>query len=253
MDSYVFITGASSGFGEACAQIFAENGYNLILAARRYDRLEKLSADLQSKYGVTVVPIELDVRNENDVKKCLDEFPEICKSNLKILINNAGLAAGRAPLETGLLSDWNQMIDTNIKGLLYVSQNVIPIFKKNGTGHIFNLSSIAGKEVYSNGNVYCASKHAVDALSKAMRIELVEYGIKVTNIAPGAAETEFSLVRFKGDKNTADSIYQGFEPLQARDIAETIYFAATRPKHVTLNDIVIMPTAQANSTIFHKS
>jgi NADP-dependent 3-hydroxy acid dehydrogenase YdfG len=172
---------------------------------------------------------------------------------LKILINNAGLAAGRAPLETGLLSDWNQMIDTNIKGLLYVSQSVIPIFKKNGTGHIFNLSSIAGKEVYTSGNVYCASKHAVDALSKAMRIELVEYGIKVTNIAPGAAETEFSLVRFKGDKNTADTIYQGFEPLQARDIAETIYFAATRPKHVTLNDIVIMPTAQANSTIFHKS
>jgi NADP-dependent 3-hydroxy acid dehydrogenase YdfG len=145
------------------------------------------------------------------------------------------------------------MIDTNVKGLLYVSQNIIPLFKNNGNGHIFNISSIAGKEVYVNGNVYCASKHAVDALSKAMRIELVEFGIKVTNIAPGAAETEFSLVRFKGDKTTADSVYNGFEPLQAKDIAETIYFAATRPKHVTLNDIVIMPTAQANSSVLYKN
>jgi NADP-dependent 3-hydroxy acid dehydrogenase YdfG len=252
MDSYVFITGASSGFGEACASLFAQNGYNLILAARRIDRLVKLSADLSVKYGVKIISIELDVRNEIDVKKSIDNLPDHVKSNLTILINNAGLAAGRSSLETGLTSDWNQMIDTNIKGLLYVSQCIIPIFKQNGSGHIFNLSSIAGKEVYTNGNVYCATKHAVDALSKAMRIELVEFGIKVTNIAPGAAETEFSLVRFKGDKNTADSIYQGFDPLQAHDIAETIYFAATRPKHVTLNDIVIMPTAQANSTIFHK-
>jgi NADP-dependent 3-hydroxy acid dehydrogenase YdfG len=252
MDSYVFITGASSGFGEACASLFAQNGYNLILAARRIDRLVKLSADLSVKYGVKIISIELDVRNEIDVKKSIDNLPDNVKSNLTILINNAGLAAGRSSLETGLTSDWNQMIDTNIKGLLYVSQCIIPIFKQNGSGHIFNLSSIAGKEVYTNGNVYCATKHAVDALSKAMRIELVEFGIKVTNIAPGAAETEFSLVRFKGDKNTADSIYQGFDPLQAHDIAETIYFAATRPKHVTLNDIVIMPTAQANSTIFHK-
>jgi NADP-dependent 3-hydroxy acid dehydrogenase YdfG len=252
MDSYVFITGASSGFGEACASLFAQNGYNLILAARRIDRLVKLSADLSVKYGVKIISIELDVRNEIDVKKSIDNLPDNVKSNLTILINNAGLAAGRSSLETGLTSDWNQMIDTNIKGLLYVSQCIIPIFKQNGSGHIFNLSSIAGKEVYINGNVYCATKHAVDALSKGMRIELVEFGIKVTNIAPGAAETEFSLVRFKGDKNTADSIYQGFDPLQAHDIAETIYFAATRPKHVTLNDIVIMPTAQANSTIFHK-
>ena len=252
MDSYVFITGASSGFGEACASLFAQNGYNLILAARRIDRLVKLSADLSVKYGVKIISIELDVRNEIDVKKSIDNLPDNVKSNLTILINNAGLAAGRSSLETGLISDWNQMIDTNIKGLLYVSQCIIPIFKQNGSGHIFNLSSIAGKEVYINGNVYCATKHAVDALSKGMRIELVEFGIKVTNIAPGAAETEFSLVRFKGDKNTADSIYQGFDPLQAHDIAETIYFAATRPKHVTLNDIVIMPTAQANSTIFHK-
>ena len=253
MGSFVFITGASSGFGEACAEIFAENGYNLILTARRKDRLDKLSNQIKEKFGIEVITHELDVRDEFAVKKVVNSLSQNVKSNLKILINNAGLAAGRDPIETGLTSDWNQMIDTNVKGLLYVSQNIIPLLKKNGNGHIFNISSIAGKEVYVNGNVYCASKHAVDALSKAMRIELVEFGIKVTNIAPGAAETEFSLVRFKGDKTTAESVYNGFEPLQAKDIAETIYFAATRPKHVTLNDIVIMPTAQANSSVLHKN
>jgi NADP-dependent 3-hydroxy acid dehydrogenase YdfG len=253
MDSFVFITGASSGFGEACAEIFAENGYNLILIARRKERLDQLGDKLKSKFKIEVVTQELDVRDEFAVKKVCENLPQNIKSNIKILINNAGLAAGRDPIESGSTSDWNQMIDTNIKGLLYVTQSIIPILKKNESGHIFNLSSIAGKEVYVNGNVYCASKHAVDALSKAMRIELVEFGIKVTNIAPGAAETEFSLVRFKGDKSTADSVYQGFEALQAKDIAETIYFAATRPKHVTLNDIVIMPTAQANSSVLHKN
>ena len=253
MGSFVFITGASSGFGEACAEIFAQNGYDLILTARRKERLDKLSERLKKEYGISVVTSTLDVREEISVKEIVENLPESVKSNLKILINNAGLAAGRDPIESGSTTDWNQMIDTNIKGLLYVSQHVIPLLKKNGSGHIFNISSIAGKEVYVNGNVYCATKHAVDALSKALRIELVEFGIKVTNIAPGAAETEFSLVRFKRDKITASSVYQGFDPLQARDIAETVYFAATRPKHVNLNDIVIMPTAQANSTIIHKS
>lgn len=252
MDSYVFITGASSGFGEACAEIFAENGYNLVLTARRKERLDLLSSRLAEKFGIEIITRELDVRDELSVKEVVENLPVNVKSKIKILINNAGLAAGRDPIESGLTSDWNQMIDTNIKGLLYVSQHLIPLLKKNGNGHIFNISSIAGKEVYVNGNVYCATKHAVDALSKAMRIELVEFGIKVTNIAPGAAETEFSLVRFKGDKNTANSVYQGFDPLQAKDIAETIYFAATRPQHVTLNDIVIMPTAQANSTTIYK-
>lgn len=252
MDSYVFITGASSGFGEACAEIFAENGYNLVLTARRKERLDLLSSRLAEKFGIEIITRELDVRDELSVKEVVENLPVNVESKIKILINNAGLAAGRDPIESGLTSDWNQMIDTNIKGLLYVSQHLIPLLKKNGNGHIFNISSIAGKEVYVNGNVYCATKHAVDALSKAMRIELVEFGIKVTNIAPGAAETEFSLVRFKGDKNTANSVYQGFDPLQAKDIAETIYFAATRPQHVTLNDIVIMPTAQANSTTIYK-
>ncbi len=253
MVSYVCITGASSGFGKACAEIFAENGFNLILAARRVERIHNLSTELKAKYPIEILSLKLDVRNDNDVKNAILNLPIEVKSNLHILINNAGLAAGRDPIESGSIEDWNQMLDTNVKGLLYVTQNVIPILKENGKGHIFNISSIAGKEVYPNGNVYCASKHAVDALSKAMRIELVNYGIKVTNIAPGAAETEFSLVRFKGDESTAKSIYDGYDALQARDIAETIYFAATRPVHVTLNDIVIMPTAQANATIFHKT
>ena len=175
------------------------------------------------------------------------------KDGIAILINNAGLAVGNGPIDNGVIDDWNRMIDTNVKGLLYVSNAIIPLLKSNNGGHIINISSIAGKEVYPGGNVYCASKHAVDALSKAMRIDLVSYGIKVTNIAPGAAETEFSVVRFKGDQSVADSVYDGFDPLQAIDIAETAYFAATRPAHVNLNDIVIMPTAQASSQVLFKN
>ncbi len=252
MDSYVFITGASSGFGKACAEIFAKNGYNLILTARRFDRLQVLKNELQSAFGVSIEIGQLDVRNESAVNEFVDQLPEETKTKIEFLINNAGLAAGRDTLENGATSDWDQMIDTNIKGLLYVTKAIIPLLKTNKQGHIFNISSIAGKEVYPNGNVYCATKHAVDSLSKAMRIELVEYGIKVTNIAPGAAETEFSLVRFKGNESVAQSIYEGYDALQAQDIANVIYFAATQPKHVTLNDIVIMPTAQASASILHK-
>jgi 3-hydroxy acid dehydrogenase/malonic semialdehyde reductase len=252
MDSYVFITGASSGFGKACAEIFAKNGYNLILTARRFDRLQVLKNELQSAFGVSIEIGQLDVRNESEVNQFVDQLPEETKTKIEFLINNAGLAAGRDTLENGATSDWDQMIDTNIKGLLYVTKAIIPLLKTNKQGHIFNISSIAGKEVYPNGNVYCATKHAVDSLSKAMRIELVEYGIKVTNIAPGAAETEFSLVRFKGNESVAQSIYEGYDALQAQDIANVIYFAATQPKHVTLNDIVIMPTAQASASILHK-
>jgi NADP-dependent 3-hydroxy acid dehydrogenase YdfG len=168
------------------------------------------------------------------------------------LINNAGLAVGRGPIQDGLTDDWNRMIDTNVKGLLYVSRAVTPLLIQNGSGHIINIGSIAGKEVYPGGNVYCASKHAVDALSKAMRIDLISKNIKVTNIAPGAAETEFSLVRFKGDEQTAKDVYNGFDPLVASDIAETIYFVVTRPAHVNINDLTIMPAAQASSTVFHK-
>ena len=169
-----------------------------------------------------------------------------------MLINNAGLAVGKGSIDDGLSDDWNRMIDTNVKGLLYVTKAVVPFLKANTNSQIINIASIAGKEVYPGGNVYCASKHAVDALSKAMRIDLVQYGIKVTNIAPGAAETEFSIVRFKGDETMADSVYDGYTPLYAEDIADTVYFAATRPPHVTLNDITIMPTAQASATVLHK-
>ena len=196
--------------------------------------------------------MNFDVRNQEEVARVVSELPQKIKDEIGILINNAGLAVGKGPIDNGIIDDWNRMIDTNVKGLLYVSNAVIPFLKANKGGHIINIASIAGKEVYPGGNVYCASKHAVDALSKAMRIDLVSHNIKVTNIAPGAAETEFSVVRFKGDQSVADSVYDGFDPLQAIDIAETAYFAATRPAHVNLNDIVIMPAAQASSQVLYK-
>ncbi len=252
MENVVLITGATSGFGEACAHIFAENGWNLIITGRRIERLEKIKSKLIELYSCKVLTLNFDVCIEKDVKTAIESIPVDFKKSIKILINNAGLAVGRGPIQDGSTDDWNRMIDTNIKGLLYVSHAVIPLLIQNTEGHIFNIGSIAGKEVYPGGNVYCASKHAVDALSKSMRIDLVEHGIKVTNIAPGAAETEFSLVRFKGNETTAKSVYEGFDPLMAKDIAETIYFVATRPKHVTINDLVIMPTAQASATVLHK-
>jgi len=253
MENYVFITGATSGFGEACAKEFGKNGWNLVITGRRNDRLDKLAHELRTSFSIEVSTLCFDVRVEEEVFKAVESLPEKIKASIQILINNAGLAVGRGPIDEGLIDDWDRMIDTNIKGLLYVSRAVIPFLKMNQSGHIFNLGSVAGKEVYPGGNVYCASKHAVDALSKAMRIDLVNYGIKVTNIAPGAAETEFSIVRFKGDNTVAKSVYDGFTPLVAQDIAETIYFVATRPSHVTINDLTIMPTAQASATVFHKN
>lgn len=252
MKKFVLITGATSGFGEACAHIFGSNGYNLIITGRRQERLSRLKNELTSSYGVNVIDLCFDVRNEEQVAAAVNALDEQTRSQLDILINNAGLAVGRGPIDEGLTDDWNRMIDTNVKGLLYVTRYVAPILKKNGGGHIINVASIAGKEVYPGGNVYCASKHAVDALSKAMRIDLLPFNIRVTNIAPGAAETEFSIVRFKGDEETAKSVYNGFTPLKAGDVADVIYFAATRPAHVNLSDITIMPTAQATGTIFHK-
>lgn len=249
MKKYVFITGATSGFGEACADIFAKNGYDLIITGRRKERLDSLVEKLKSA-SIDVIPLCFDVRDEAAVNQAIGALPEVVKNSISILINNAGLAVGKSGIDEGLTDDWNRMIDTNVKGLLYVSRAVIPFLKTNQSGHIFNIGSIAGKEVYPGGNVYCASKHAVDALSKAMRIDLVNYNIKVTNIAPGAAETEFSLVRFKGDEDKAKATYHGYDPLVAQDIAETIYFVATRPQHVTINDLVIMPTAQASAAVF---
>ena len=251
MAKFAFITGATSGFGEATARIFANNGYSLVLLARREEKLEQLKNELSS-LEIKVEILCADVRNEEEVNLSIASLPDSVKNGIQILVNNAGLAVGRGPIDTGLTDDWERMIDTNIKGLLYVSKAIIPFLKANGNGQIINLASIAGKEVYAGGNVYCATKHAVDALSRAMRIDLVEYGIKVTNIAPGAAATEFSLVRFKGDTQTAAAVYDGYDPLVAQDIAETIWFVASRPAHVTINDLTIMPTAQAAATVLWK-
>lgn len=247
----IFISGATSGFGQATARIFAANGYDIIATGRRLDRLVSLKAELETE-NTGVLLLCFDVRSEEQVGNAIGGIPADWSERLAIVVNNAGLAVGKSPIDEGITDDWERMIDTNVKGLLYVSKALIPFLKANGSGHIFNLGSIAGKEVYPGGNVYCATKHAVDALSRAMRIDLVSHRIKVTNIAPGAADTEFSLVRFKGDQQTADATYHGYDPLLAEDIAETIYFVATRPKHVTINDLVIMPTAQASATVFYK-
>lgn len=252
MTKIVLISGATSGIGKACAEIFAKNNFHLILTGRREDRLIELKGKLEGQYKIDVSIYAFDVRSEKEVSAFVNALEAEQKRNLSILINNAGLAVGRGPIQDGVLDDWERMIDTNVKGLLYLTRAISPILCENGFGHIINISSIAGKEVYPGGNVYCATKHAVDALSKAMRIDLVSKGVKVTNIAPGAVDTEFSLVRFKGDEQTAKSVYEGYDALRAEDIAEVIYFAASQPQHVNLNDITIMPTAQASSTVFHK-
>lgn len=252
MAKIALITGATAGIGEACAKLFAAEKYNLILTGRRLDRLEKLAASLNKKYNTEVAVCAFDVRDREEVISNFDNLPAKWKK-VDVLINNAGLSQGLDPIQNGDLDDWDTMIDTNVKGFLYVSKVVSNWMINNGKGHIVNIGSIAGKEVYPNGNVYCATKHAVDALSKGMRIDLVQHGIKVTAIHPGAVETEFSEVRFKGDKDRAKKVYDGFEPLVAQDIAETILFVVSRPKHVNINDLVIMPTAQATATNIARS
>jgi 3-hydroxy acid dehydrogenase/malonic semialdehyde reductase len=252
MEKTVLITGATSGFGKAIATEFAANGKDLIITGRRDERLQDLAKSLAFTYGIEVITLCFDVRSEMEVNEAIASIAEDYGHTIEILVNNAGLALGRGPIDTGLTEDWDQMIDTNVKGLLYMTKAIIPFMKANKKGHIVNIASIAGKEVYPGGNVYCASKHAVDALSRAMRIDLVDYGIKVTNVAPGAAETEFSLVRFKGDESTAKSVYSGFEPLVAEDIAELVYFVCTRKGHISIQDITVSPSAQASATIFKK-
>lgn len=247
MHKTALITGASAGFGKAIAEIFAANGWNLILTARRKVRLDTIERKLKEKYGVDVTSLVFDIRNNEEVKKAIASLSGDWKK-IDLLVNNAGLAAGLSAVQEGSIDDWEQMIDTNVKGLLYMTRCVAPLMTERKTGHIINIGSIAGKEVYANGNVYCASKHAVDALTKAMRIDLLPHNIRVTQIAPGMAETEFSIVRFKGDNDRAKSVYAGLQPLTAEDIAETAWWVANRPAHVNINDIVIMPTAQANST-----
>ena len=249
MKKIALITGATSGIGRAGAERLADKGFNLILTGRREDRLLAVAEALKAKTEVKT--LVFDVRNKEAVEKALNALPEAWKA-IDVLINNAGLAVGLNPVQEGVIDDWERMIDTNLKGLLYVSRVVLPWMTARKKGHVVNLGSIAGKEAYPNGNVYCATKHGVDALSKGMRQDLLPYGVKVTQICPGAVETEFSLVRFKGDSERAEKVYQGFTPLSADDIADAITYCVMLPQHVNINDMVIMPTAQANSTLFNK-
>lgn len=246
-----FITGASAGIGEATAYLLAENGYDLILCGRREQRLKVLQTALQDQYGVQTHLAIFDIRNKESVQTAINALPQYFK-NIDVLVNNAGLASGLSTIDKGDLDDWETMIDTNIKGLLYVSRQIIPLMVERKTGHVVNISSIAGKEVYANGNVYCATKFAVDALNKAMRIELSVHPIRVTGIYPGAVETEFSLVRFHGDEQKAKAVYDGFDNLLAQDIADAIFYAISRPPHVNINEMIVMPTAQPVPGIIHR-
>jgi len=247
----VLITGATSGIGAACAHQFAKEGYRLILIARRAQKLADAAHHLSDKYAVEVKTLVADVRDQNAVTDILNSLPQEWKK-VDVLVNNAGLSQGLDPINEGSFSDWDAMIDTNIKGLLYVTKIVSGWMVSAGEGHIINIGSIAGKEVYPNGNVYCATKHAVDALNKGMRMDLLPHGIKVTAINPGMVETEFSLVRFKGDASRAEQVYEGMTPLFADDIADAIWYAVSRPKHVNINDMLIMPTAQASGTLVNR-
>lgn len=243
----VFITGASSGIGKACAEIFSSHGYRLVLMARRIEALVQLKARL----GGEVHLLSADVRYASEVKAALNQLPEAFKP-IDILINNAGLAAGFSEIQDGTIEDWEHMIDTNLKGMLYVTHAVLPEMISRKAGHIINLSSTAAKVPYQKGNVYCATKAAVDMLSQTMRIDLLEHGIKVTNVAPGMVETEFSLVRFKGDAERASNVYKGLEPLKPTDVAQVIYFAASLPSNVCINDLTLTALQQANSVYTHR-
>lgn len=251
MAKIALITGATSGIGAACAETFAAQGYNLVLIARRENLLTAQAEELTSKYEVQVKKIQADVRDKENINYVLETLPADWK-NIDVLVNNAGLSQGLEPIDKGDTDDWDRMIDTNVKGLLYVTKVVSGWMVERKQGHIINIGSIAGKEVYPNGNVYCATKHAVDALNKGMRIDLLPHGIKVTAINPGMVETEFSVVRFKGDENRAKKVYDGLEPLLAPDIADAIWYVVSRPAHVNINDMLIMPTAQATGAIVRR-
>ena len=250
MSKIILITGASSGLGKATAEKFAAEGWNLILTARRKEKLAVVVNDIEKKYGVKTLSMIFDVQDKKAVFEHLENLPKEWQA-INVLLNNAGLALGRDPFEDANLEDWETMIDTNLKGLLYASKAVLPFIIAQ-KGHIINIGSTAGKEVYKDGNVYCATKHAVDAISKAQRIDLLQHQVKVTAIHPGAVETDFSIVRFKGDTTKADAVYAGYTPLKAEDIANTIWYVANTPKHVCINDLVITCTAQGNSTTIFK-
>jgi NADP-dependent 3-hydroxy acid dehydrogenase YdfG len=242
----VFITGATSGFGKAMAEKFASHNYNVIITGRRFDRLEELATQLSSTYKIKAHALEFDVRDRKAVFNAIEQLPPDLKK-IDILINNAGLALGRDYFEDADTDDWETMLDTNVKGVMYVTKAVLPGMIERKQGHIINMGSIAGKEVYEKGNGYCASKYALDALSQSMRVDLLRHKIKVTAIHPGAAETEFSMVRFKGNEAAADKMYEGYEPLSAADVADVVYYTTTLPPHVCINDLVLTCLAQANS------
>ena len=249
MKRIALITGATSGIGKATAEAFANTGIDLILCGRRSEVLDKLKAYFSEKVSVTT--LTFDVRNQADVAKAIESLPEEWK-NIDILVNNAGNAHGLEPIQEGNIADWDAMIDGNVKGLLYVSKAVMPIMVEREKGHIINLSSVAGKYTYPNGAVYCASKSAVEAISEGMRHDLTKYGIKITNIAPGAVETDFSLVRFKGDAERANKVYEGFDPIQPEDVADAILYAINTPDRVTIADIVLYAKAQSAPTMIHR-
>ncbi|MBP6624999.1 MAG: SDR family NAD(P)-dependent oxidoreductase [Chitinophagaceae bacterium] len=244
---HAMITGATSGIGKSTALLFAKNKWNLILTGRREERLKDLKESLQQEYGIQVQTLAFDVRDLKQVQVAISSIDKHIFSTIDVLVNNAGLAAGFGAIDQGEYADWDLMLDTNVKGLLYMTKEIIPFMKNQGFGHIVNIGSTAGKDVYPNGNVYCASKHAVDALSKSMRIDLLPYGIKVTSINPGACETEFSLVRFKGDEEKAGKVYEGFKPLSPEDVADAIYYVCNLPTHVCINDLTLTCLTQANA------
>ena len=251
MNKTVLITGATSGIGEATALLLAKNKYNLIVTGRRNDRLISLRENIEKKTAAKIHVLNFDIRSQEETEKAINSLPEDWQ-NIDILINNAGLAAGLGAINEGVLDDWERMIDTNVKGLLYITRIISARMIKKGSGHIVNISSIAGKETYPLGNVYCATKHAVQALTKGMRLDFLKHGIKVSSVCPGAVDTEFSIVRFTGDEQRAKNVYEGFTPLYAGDIAETILFVITRPEHVNIDDILVMPTDQAYSRDFNR-
>lgn len=252
MSKIILITGATSGFGKAAAEKFAANGYDLILNGRREDRLNELCNALVKKYNIAAFTLPFDVREEKAVFDSIKRLPDEWKK-IDILFNNAGLAMGRDYFNEADMNDWNVMVDTNIKGFAYVAKAVSELMVKNGHGHIINMGSVAGKQVYEKGNMYCATKYAVDALNQAMRIDLLKHNIKVTGIHPGAAETEFSLVRFKGNEATAKSIYNGIKPLTAEDVADIIFYCATLPSHVCINDLTVTCVQQADGIFFNRA
>lgn len=251
MRKIALVTGATAGIGKAAAMILAKNKFDLIITGRRKKLLNDLRKEIETKTDAKVASLNFDIRSFSETEKAINSLPNEWK-NIDVLVNNAGLAAGLAPFQEGSLDDWEQMIDTNVKGLIYITKLVSPVMVERKQGHIINIGSIAGKEAYENGNVYCATKFAVDAISRGMRIDFLKHNIRVTMISPGLVETEFSLVRFKGDEEKAKVPYKGLEPLVADDVAECILFAVTRPPHVCINDMIVTPTAQANSVYTYR-